>query len=164
METGGLLPCYHKPSPVPIMSQIDPIHTIPSYLSKIHFNIVHQSTSWSSQWALSFWFPPISYMHSSSSPVVLHALPMSSSLTWSFKLCLEESTSYEGPHYLIFSNLMSLHLSSVRIFSTPCSQTPSVCVPPLMSKTKFHTHTEPQVNPKLGSLKMYHISNIRERQ
>jgi hypothetical protein len=26
--------------PVPILSQIDPIHTIPSYLSKIHFNIV----------------------------------------------------------------------------------------------------------------------------
>jgi hypothetical protein len=23
------------------MSQINPIHTIPSYLSKIHFNIVH---------------------------------------------------------------------------------------------------------------------------
>jgi hypothetical protein len=31
--------------PVPILSQIDPIPTIPSYLSKIHFNIVHPSTS-----------------------------------------------------------------------------------------------------------------------
>jgi hypothetical protein len=27
-------------------------------------------------------FPPISYMHSSSPPFVLHALPISSSLTW----------------------------------------------------------------------------------
>jgi hypothetical protein len=26
---------------VPILSQIDPVHTIPFYLSKIHFNITH---------------------------------------------------------------------------------------------------------------------------
>jgi hypothetical protein len=33
---------------VPILSQIDPVHTTPTYLSKIHFNIIHPSTSWSS--------------------------------------------------------------------------------------------------------------------
>jgi hypothetical protein len=33
---------------VPILSQIDSAHTIPSYLSKIYFNIVHSPTSWSS--------------------------------------------------------------------------------------------------------------------
>jgi hypothetical protein len=39
----------HKSPPlVPILSQIDPI---PSYLSKIYFNIVHPPTSWSSQWS-----------------------------------------------------------------------------------------------------------------
>jgi hypothetical protein len=38
-----------SPPPVPILSHINPIHTIPPYLSKIHFNIVHPPTSWSSQ-------------------------------------------------------------------------------------------------------------------
>jgi hypothetical protein len=43
----------HKSPPlVPILSQIDPIPTIPSYLSKINFNIVHPPAPWSSQWSL----------------------------------------------------------------------------------------------------------------
>jgi hypothetical protein len=46
-----------------------------------------------------------------------------------------EDTIYEALHYAVFCNLLSLHLSSVQIFSSPCSQTPSVCVPPLMSET-----------------------------
>jgi hypothetical protein len=37
---------------------------------------------------------------------------------------LEKSTSYVAPHYAVFPNLLSLHLSSVQIFSTPCSRTP----------------------------------------
>jgi hypothetical protein len=40
---------------VPILSQINPVHTIQSYLSKTHFNIVHPPTPWSSQWSLYFW-------------------------------------------------------------------------------------------------------------
>jgi hypothetical protein len=51
-ELPGILPnpkvyCrVHKSPPlVPILSHINPIHTIPSYLSKIHFNIVHPHTS-----------------------------------------------------------------------------------------------------------------------
>jgi hypothetical protein len=36
----------HKSPPlVPILSHISPIHTIPSYLSQIHFDIVHPPTS-----------------------------------------------------------------------------------------------------------------------
>jgi hypothetical protein len=39
----------HKTPPlVHTLSPINPVHTIPSYLSKIHFNIVHPPTSWSS--------------------------------------------------------------------------------------------------------------------
>jgi hypothetical protein len=40
-----------SPPLVPILSQLGPVPTIPSYLSKIHFNIVHPPTSWSSQWS-----------------------------------------------------------------------------------------------------------------
>jgi hypothetical protein len=39
---------------VPVLSQINSIHNIPVYLSKIHFNIVHPPTSLSPQWSLSF--------------------------------------------------------------------------------------------------------------
>jgi hypothetical protein len=46
---------FTSPPPVPNLSQIDPVPTISSYLSKINFNIVHPPTSWSSQWSLSFW-------------------------------------------------------------------------------------------------------------
>jgi hypothetical protein len=35
-------------------------------------------------------------------------------------------------------------LSLVQIFSAPCSQTPSVCVPPFVLETEYRTHTEPQ--------------------
>jgi hypothetical protein len=45
-------------------------------------------------------------------------------------LYMAKSTNYEAPHYTVFSNLLSLHLSSVQIFSwTPCSQTHTVYVP-----------------------------------
>jgi hypothetical protein len=45
----------HKSPPLlPIPSQINPIHNVPSYLSEIYFNIAHPLTSCSSQWSLSF--------------------------------------------------------------------------------------------------------------
>jgi hypothetical protein len=59
---------------------------------------------------------------------VLHVLPVSSSLTWSFKLCLGRSTTYEAPH-MQFSPISCHFISSDQIFlSAPSSQTPSVYV------------------------------------
>jgi hypothetical protein len=74
---------------------------------------------------------------------LLHALPISS-LTFSFRFYLEKSTSTSSSLWNFFSNLLPFNPYSVQIFSASCSQTPSVYVPPLMSETKFHTHTEPQ--------------------
>jgi hypothetical protein len=55
MELEDSLLCSKEPSTAHILSQINPGHTTPSYLSKIHFNITHSCTSWSSQWSHSFW-------------------------------------------------------------------------------------------------------------
>jgi hypothetical protein len=52
-----VLYCIHKSSPfVPIQSQTNLVNTpAPSYLSKIHLNIVHPPMPWSSWWSLPFW-------------------------------------------------------------------------------------------------------------
>jgi hypothetical protein len=72
---------------------------------------------------------------------MLHVLPISSSLTWSFLLYLKKSTNYEAYQYAVFSNLPSLHPSSIPI----SSQHPVLKYPRsmflLMSETKIHTHT-----------------------
>jgi hypothetical protein len=54
MEHEGSLPCSQKLStgPYPEPDQSNLYHLI---LSKIHFNIVHPTTSWPSQWSPSFW-------------------------------------------------------------------------------------------------------------
>lgn len=56
MEPEDSLPHSQQPPIVPIMSQTDPIHALPSCSFKIHVNIFLPSTPTTSQWSLSFRF------------------------------------------------------------------------------------------------------------
>jgi len=63
----------HKcPPPVPILSQLDPVHTPTSHFLKVHLNIIFPSTPGSPQWSLSFRFPHQNPVHASPLPHTRH--------------------------------------------------------------------------------------------
>ena len=71
---------YKSPSLVPVLTHISQVHALPSYIFKIHFNIILPSTFRSSKWSVSFRLPnqnPVSRI-SPHSTCVPHAPTLSS--------------------------------------------------------------------------------------
>jgi len=70
---------YKCSTPVPILSQINPVHAFASHYLKIHLNIILRATPRSSKWCLSLYLLILT-------PYVLHVPPISFFSIWSPEL------------------------------------------------------------------------------
>jgi len=80
----------HKcPPPVPILSQLDPVHTPTSHFPKIHLNIILPSTPGSSTWTTFLRFPHQNPVYGST-PYVLHTTTHLILFDWIARTLLSE--------------------------------------------------------------------------
>ena len=129
MEPEGYYCIFNGPLPVPILSQINPVHAPPIPVPEDPFNFILPSLPGSSNWALSLVSQSKPCIHLSSPPLILHAHPFilldlitqiilgeeDKSLS-SLYSCLHSpvTSSLLGPNILLttlFSNTLSLRFS-----------------------------------------------------
>jgi hypothetical protein len=133
----------HKNLPlVPILSDINPDHTISSYFSKITFNIILLFTTRSSYRSPFFW---PSHQKSAWIPLLsyVHYMPSLGFPPWINRAnCIRRRVQAMKLHIMhIFPASNFFHTSwDLTFYSEPCSKTSSVYVLPLMPEINFHIH------------------------
>jgi hypothetical protein len=148
MEPKGSWLCSQEPTLVPILSQTNPVHSTPPYFSKHIFILSSHQHPGLPIGPFLLTFPPKYCMHSFSPHACYMPCPAPPSLDnsnyiWqrvhimNLHIMQFSPTSYYYYYYLI--------PLTIPIFSlAPFSQTLSVHILPLISTTKFHTHSKLQ--------------------
>ena len=104
------------PPPVPILSQLDPVHTPTSQFLKIHLNIIAPSMPWSPRWSLSFRFPhqnPVytsALPHTHTCPAHIILLDFITRTIWGEEYRSLGSSLCSFLHSLVTSSLLTLPL------------------------------------------------------
>jgi hypothetical protein len=118
----------HKfPPPLPILSQLDPVHTPSSNFLKIYLNIIFPSTSRSPKWSLSLGFPNQNPLYASplpiraTSPAHLILLGFIFRKIWGEGYRSLSSSLCSFLHYPVISSLLGPNILLSALFSNTLS-------------------------------------------